>query len=73
MYPTAKVLVVAMLIGRKIQKQSDWQFAMEQIGRELRKAYAPPENLPPRLAVLVTRLERQMPARRNRQRRDEED
>jgi hypothetical protein len=31
---------------------------MEQIGRELRKAYPPPENLPPRLGVLLMQLER---------------
>jgi hypothetical protein len=31
---------------------------MEQIGRELRKAYSPPENLPPRLGVLLMQLER---------------
>jgi len=46
---------------------------MEQIGRELRKAYSPPENLPPRLGVLVRRLEREVLVRRNRQRREEED
>ena len=68
-----RCLVLAMLIGRKTRIQSDWLFAMEQIGRELRKAYSPPENLPPRLGVLVRRLEREVLVRRNRQRREEED
>ena len=47
-----------MRLSRKKRKQSDWWFAIEQIGRELRKAYPPPENLPPRLGVLLMQLER---------------
>jgi hypothetical protein len=40
-------LVLAMRVSMKKRKQSDWRFAIEQIGRELRKAYPPPENFSP--------------------------
>jgi hypothetical protein len=32
---------------RKIQKQPDWRFTLEQIGPGLRTFYPTPENLPP--------------------------
>jgi hypothetical protein len=41
----SKCLVPRMRTGRKKHKPSDWQFAIEQIGRELRKLYPPPEDL----------------------------
>jgi hypothetical protein len=53
-----RCLVLAMLISRKKRKQSDWGFAMEQIGRDLRKTYPPLENLPSRFGVLLMQLER---------------
>jgi len=49
----------AMATKKKIQKQSaEWRFAMEQIGRELRKVYRRPERLSRRLRAVVSRLER---------------
>jgi hypothetical protein len=42
--------------NRKDDDPSDWRLTMEQIGRELRKAYGRPERLPRRLRALVTRL-----------------
>jgi len=46
-----------MPTARKKYAPPDWQFTMEQIGRELRKV-DPPANMPPRLRALFTELER---------------
>jgi hypothetical protein len=61
-----------MRSGKK-RKQSDWQFAMEQIGREFRNSYPPLEKLSPQLRALITRLERKTRVRRKRQQRNEGD
>jgi len=38
--------MVPMRTGQKRRKQSDWQFTMEQIRRELGKIYRQPKRLP---------------------------
>jgi hypothetical protein len=44
---------------KKTQKQpTDWRFAVEQIGRELRKVYRRPQRLSRRLRAVMLRLER---------------
>ena len=58
----------AMRSGRKKDEPTDWQFTMEQIGRELGKIYREPKRLPRRLRGVVMQLERQVPVRRGRQR-----
>jgi hypothetical protein len=48
-----------MATKKKIRKQpTEWRFALEQIGRELRKAYRRPERLSRRLRAVISRLER---------------
>jgi hypothetical protein len=54
---------------RKKHKPSDWQFTIEQIGRELRNLYAARENLPRQLRALTKQLERKITTRRGRARR----
>jgi len=46
-----------MPTARKKYTPPDWQFTMEQIGRELRKV-DPSADMPPRLRALFTELER---------------
>jgi len=46
-----------MRAGQKRRKQSDWQFTMEQIGRELGKIYQQPKRLPGQLRAVVMQLE----------------
>jgi hypothetical protein len=58
-----------MRASRRKQKQSDWQFAMDHIGRELREAY-PPQELTSKLHALAKRLERKTAMRRTRQQRN---
>jgi hypothetical protein len=45
---------------QKKYQPNDWQLTMEQFGRELRKIYRQPKQLPRRLRVLVTGLERKV-------------
>jgi hypothetical protein len=48
-----------MRTKKKTRKQpADWRFALEQIGRELRKVYRRPERLSRRLRAVILRLER---------------
>jgi hypothetical protein len=48
-----------MATKKKIQKQpAEWRFALEQIGRELRKVYRRPDRLSRRLRAAISRLER---------------
>jgi hypothetical protein len=48
-----------MQTKRKKQTQSDWRFALEQIGQELRECYPAPENMSPELSTMLT-LNRQI-------------
>jgi hypothetical protein len=57
--------------GRQKQKPSDWPSTMEQFGRELRKIYRRPEQLPRRLRALVTGLEIKSERDQRPQQRDE--
>jgi len=57
----------AMPTRPKKHGPTDWQFTMEQIGRELGKIYRRPGQLPPRLRAVVMQLERKVPVRRGRQ------
>jgi len=56
-----------MARSSKKEKQAEWRFTMEQIGRELGKIYRQPKQLPRRLRAVVTQLERKVPVRRGRQ------
>ena len=38
-------------------KMPNWRFAMEQIGRELRKVYPPSKRVPPGFRTLFAQLE----------------
>jgi hypothetical protein len=49
--------MVPMRTGQKRRKQSDGQFTMEQIGRELGKIYRQPKRLPGQLRAVVIQLE----------------
>lgn len=42
---------------RKKYEPTDWQFTMEQIGRELGKIYRQPKRLPGQLRAVVIQLE----------------
>jgi len=58
-----------MRTSRNKEKRAAWRFAMEQIGREFRKAYPPDENLSPELRALAAQLERKIATPRRRKRR----
>jgi hypothetical protein len=57
-----------MRIRREKENRSNWQFTMEQIGRELRKLY-PPTDAPPGLHTLFTEQRRRAKAMRRTQER----
>jgi hypothetical protein len=64
--------VPAVRSGSNTRKLTASRFTMEQIGRELQKVYTPPDDLPPRLGRLVTRLERSSEGVRSRRERGNE-